>query len=176
MKEFARLSLNSKSLAITTFLGVTTFISKAFLPTPVDKMFLVVQALTFALASLLTGGWGATYASALNGALLSIIRTGFFPFSFIFSVIYGLLIDVSFRIFNVKTDNHVRSGRLMFSLTVSTAITGLISAYITILIGLMPMIPVLYGIIFIMGVINGVIAGYLTSIIWSKYFQKTLLK
>jgi hypothetical protein len=62
----------------------------------------------------------------------------------------------------------------MFSLTVSTAITGLISVYITILIGLMPITPILYVIIFIIGVLNGVIAGYLTSLIWNKYFQKTL--
>ena len=161
--------VDSKRLAVTTLLGVVAFVSKGFLPTPMDKMFVVVQALTFALASLLIGGWGATYASVINGALLSIIRVGFFPFSLIFSIIYGLLIDGFFRLFTVKTDNYVKSVRLITSLTLSTAITGLTSIYITTLIGLMSIAPILYVIIFVIGVLNGVAAGYLTSLIWNKY-------
>ena len=66
--------VDSKRLAVATMLGIIAFLSKAWLPTPIDKMFIVVQALTFTLASLLVGRWGATYASIVNGVLLSVIR------------------------------------------------------------------------------------------------------
>ena len=161
--------MDSKRLAVATMLGVVAFLSKAWLPTPIDKMFVVVQAFTFALASLLVGRWGATYASIVNGALLSVIRAGFFPFSLIFSVIYGLLIDGFAYIFKVKSDTKVRTVKLMASLTLSTAIIGLITIQITTMIGLIPIIPILYLIIFIIGVVNGIVAGYLTSLIWNKY-------
>jgi len=160
---------DSERLAIATLLGVIAFISKGFLPTPMDNMFMVIQALSFALASLLMGGWGATYASVINGALLSAIRVGFFPFSLIFSIIYGLLIDCFFRLLKVKTGNYVKNVRLITSVTLSTAIIGLISIYLTTLIGLMPEAWILYFIVFVIGVLNGVVAGYLTVLIWNKY-------
>jgi len=160
--------VDSKRLAVSTMLGVVAFISKGFLPTPIDKMFVVVQALSFALASLLMRRLGATYASAVNGALLSIVRSGFFPFSLVFSIIYGLLIDGFFRIFKVKTDDHVKNVRLIASLTLSTAITGLVSTYITTLIGLMPITLIFYLTVFVAGVLNGVAASYITTLIWNK--------
>ena len=166
--------VDSKRLAVATMLGVVAFLSKAWLPTPIDKMFIVVQALTFALASLIVGGWGATYASIVNGALLSVIRAGFFPFSLIFSVIYGSLIDGFIRTFKVRSGSQVKTGRLMASLALSTAIIGLITIQITTMIGLMPIVPILYIIIFIVGVLNGIAAGYLTSLIWNKYLTHRL--
>ncbi|NWG10159.1 hypothetical protein HXY33_00140 [Candidatus Bathyarchaeota archaeon] len=159
---------NSKRLALTTLLGAIAFISKGFLPTPVDKMFIVVQALAFALASLLIRG-GATYASVVNGALLSIIKAEFFPFSIFFSILYGLLIDGLFFISKVKTENCVRNGRLLSALSLSTAIIGFMSIYVATSVGLMPLTSILYVIIFVIGVINGIVAGYLTSLIWNKY-------
>ena len=166
--------MDDKRLAVATMLGIIAFLSKAWLPTPIDKMFIVVQALTFTLASLLVGGWGATYASIVNGILLSIIRAGFFPFSLIFSVIYGSLIDGFTYIFKVKSNTKVKTVKLIASLTLSTAIIGLITIQITTMIGLMPTIPILYLIIFIIGVANGIAAGYLTSLIWNKYLTHHL--
>jgi hypothetical protein len=166
--EFLEAMIDSRKLTIVTMLGVIAFISKGWLPTPIDKMFVVVQALTFALASLIISGCGATYASAVNGALLSLMRTGFFPFSFIFSVIYGLLIDSSFHIFKVKIGDYVKTVKLTGSLTLSTAITSLASMYVTTLVGLMPMMPSLYLAITVIGVLNGVVAGCLTSLIWNR--------
>jgi hypothetical protein len=134
-------------------------------------MFVLVQALTFALASLLTRGWGATYTSVVNGVLLSVLRIGFFPFSIIFSVIYGLLIDSLFRVFEIKTgeDNPVKTRLVIYSLTLSSAITGLVSMYLSVLIGIMPMNLTLYLIVLVAGILNGAVAGYFTSLIWNKY-------
>lgn len=145
------------------------FVSTGFLPTPIDKMFVVTQALTFALGSLMMARSGATYASLINGILLSILRTGFFPFSLIFSLFYGLMIDGLFQAFKVKKGNYVKSARLITSLALGTSITGLVSMYLTTIIRLMPMAPILYFAILVIGVLNGVVAGYLVMLVWNKY-------
>ncbi|MCS7103611.1 MAG: hypothetical protein NZ992_07005, partial [Candidatus Korarchaeum sp.] len=88
--------VKSRRLAIATLLGVIAFTSKFLMPPMIDKVFLLVEATSFALSSILIGRWGATYASFVNGMLLSIVRIGFFPFSLMFSVLYGLLIDWTF--------------------------------------------------------------------------------
>ena len=64
--------------------------------------------------------------------------------------------------------------KLIASLTLSTAVIGLITIQITTMIGLMPIVPILYTIIFIVGVLNGIAAGYLTSLIWNKYLTHHL--
>jgi len=132
-------------------------------------MFVMIQALTFALGSLMMAGSGGAYASLINGILLSILRTGFFPFSLIFSLFYGLLIDGFFQAFKVRKDNYVKSARLVISLVLGTSITGLVSMYLTTIIRLMPMAPILYSAILVIGILNGVVAGYLTLLIWNKY-------
>jgi hypothetical protein len=136
--------LNSKKLLIGTLLGGIAFSSSGFLPSPVDKMFIAIQALTFALSSLVIGKSGALYASLINGVLLSVLRSGFFPFSLIFSLIYGLIIDSSFQIFKVypKTQQ-VKGNRLILCLAFATGTTGVISMYLTTLIGLIPIVPIL---------------------------------
>lgn len=84
---------NSKKLAVITSLGTLAFVSNGFLPSPIDKMIIGIQALSFSLASILVTKGGAIYASFVTGLLFSIIRTSFFPFSLMFSLFYGLLID-----------------------------------------------------------------------------------
>jgi hypothetical protein len=68
-------------------------------------------------------------------------------------------------------DGNVQTRRVVASLTVSTAVLGLSSTYVTIFIGFMPMIPILYAIIIIIGIINGVAAGFVTSFIWNGYLK-----
>jgi hypothetical protein len=152
-------------------LGVLAFISNGFLPSPIDKMVIGVQALCFSLAALLVPKGGATYASFVTGLLLSVLRIGLFPFSLLFSVFYGLLIDGFFFFFKVSGDTGVRSGWLVLLLTVATGIAGVVSMFVTTMIGLIPMMPVMYFAIIVVAVINGAVAGYLTVVIWNKYLS-----
>ena len=163
-------SSKTKRIALATFFGVIVYVSKIILPTPIDKMFLVVQALLLALSSLILGRMGATYTATVEGLLTSIWRVGFFPYTIIFSVAYGLIIDGSFYITNVRMlDGSVKPGRLVASLSMSTATIGFVSMYVTVLLGLMPWVPILYLVIIILGIVNGSVAGYLTLVIWRKY-------
>lgn len=138
-------------------------------------MVIGIQSLSFALASLLVTKGGATYASLLTGLLLSALRINFFPFSLIFSLFYGLLIDALFNLFKVKKGKHVKPKRLILLLTIATGITGVVSMYLTTMLNLIPMIPTMYIVIIIGAVINGIIAGYLTLVIWKRYLSNQLL-
>ncbi len=114
---------------------------------------------------------GAIYASLIAGLLLSVLRTGFFPFSLAFSVFYGLLIEGFFFFFKVRYENYIKSNRLISLLTLATAITGIVSMYTTTMMGILPMIPMMYLAIVVVAILNGAIAGYLTVKIWKKYLS-----
>lgn len=138
-------------------------------------MLIGIQSLSFALASLLFAKGGATFASLITGLLLSALRISFFPFSLIFSVFYGLLIDGFFYLFRVNEDNLVKSKRLILLLAIATGITGVASMYLTTMLNIIPMIPTMYFAIIVGAIINGVIAGYLTIIIWNRYLSNRFL-
>ena len=161
-----------KRIAIAALFGVVIFLSAIVLSTPIDKMFMVVQATLLGLSSLLVKRLGATHTATVAGLLMSLWRAAYAPFSLIFAIAYGLLVDSSFHFFRVRMpDGDVQTRRVVASLTLSTAVVGLSSTYVTISIGLMPMIPTLYAIIIIIGIINGVAAGFVTSFMWNRYLR-----
>jgi hypothetical protein len=166
---------NSKKVAVITLLGTLAFVSNGFLPSPVDKMVIGIQALCFSLAALLVAKGGAIYASFVTGLLLSVLRPGFFPFSLLFSVFYGLLTEGFFHFFKVNNAKCVKSRRLILLLTIATGITGVFSMYLTTMMGIIPMIPAMYLAIIVVAILNGAIAGYLTVIIWKKYLSHLFL-
>ena len=162
----------TKRIAVGALFGVVIFVSKMGLPTPIDKMFIFVEALLLALGSFVLGGVGATYVASIAGLLTTLWRPSFAPFSLIFAILYGMLVDVLFYLVKVRTSSgNIRTGRLVISLTLSTAAIGLLSTYVMVTIGLMPMMTILYLIILIGGIINGVVAGYIASFIWNRYLK-----
>ncbi len=159
---------SSKNLAVMTLLGTVAFVSNGFLPTPFDKMFIAIQALSFALGSLVIRKFGGTYVSLVNGILLSIFRSGFFPFSLLFSLFYGLFIDGAFHVFRVYEQGKIKTQRLVISLALVTAVTGVVSMSVTTSMGLLPLVTIIYFGVIIIGIVNGLVAGYLTTLIWNK--------
>ena len=131
-------------------------------------MVIGIQALCFSLAALLVAKGGAVYASLVTGLLLSGLRAGFFPFSLLFSLFYGLIIESLFYFFKVRKGKSVESRRLILLMTVATGITGVVSMYLTTMLSILPMIPIMYLAIIFVAILNGVVAGYLTVIIWNK--------
>ena len=172
MKQMTSSMPEGRRIAIGTLFGVVIFISGMILPTPIDKILIIIQATMLGLSSLLVKRLGATYAGMVAGLLMSLSRAAYAPFSLIFAITYGLLVDTSFHLLRVRMpDGNVQTRRVVASLTVSTAVLGLSSTYVTIFIGFMPMIPILYAIIIIIGIINGVAAGFVTSFIWNRYLK-----
>src|SRR3989337_3785146 len=58
--RWTRTLYGKMGLILTTLFGVIIFLSKVFLPPPMNDMFVVVQALLLALSSLIVGRFGAT--------------------------------------------------------------------------------------------------------------------
>jgi hypothetical protein len=137
-------------------------------------MVIGIQALCLSLAALVVPKGGATYASFVTGLLLSVLRPGFFPFSLLFSVFYGIIIEISFYFFKVNCEKRVKIRRLILLLTVMTGITGVASMYLTTIMGMLPMMPTMYIAIIAVGALNGAIAGYFTAKIWNNHLSHLL--
>jgi hypothetical protein len=91
-------------------------------------------------------------------------------FTMIFALFYGLLTDGFLLVLNVKAfERDVDLKRLVVAMTLSTTFVGLVSYFVSKnVLGLFPNIPALEGMILIAGVMNGVVGGYLTGVIWRK--------
>ena len=171
------LRLQSKRVAVATLFGAVMFTTATILPSPIDKMFIIVHALPLALGALLLRRFGATYVAIVGGVLTALWRTALAPFSFVFALLYGLLVDGFFFIFNVYVDDGtVKTGRMMASMTISTALVGVLSYYVTVLsLNLLQRNFALEVAILVAGTLNGIVAGYLTSIIWNKHLKNARL-
>jgi len=170
------LETSARRIAVATLLGVVIFLTKTIVPSPVDKMFIVVQALVLGLGSLLLRRMGATYVAVIGGILTVLLRTALAPFTLLFALLYGLFVDCFFFIFKVNTNEEmVKTGRLVASMTLSTGLIGFISYYMSVLLELLPRNLVLEVSILAFGTFSGAIAGYLTSTIWNKYLKNAKL-
>ena len=168
---------NTKRAALATLFGAILFLSKIVVPSPIDKMVIGVHALLLALGALLLKRMGATYVAIIGGVLTAFWRMSTAPFTLGFTLLYGLFVDVFFFIFKTNLlKGNVKSSTLVASLTVSTALVGLISYYTTVfLFGLLQRNPVLEASMLIIGDLNGAIAGYFTSIFWNDYLKNIKL-
>ena len=167
------MKVNTKRTALATLFGVILFLSKIITPFPIDKMVIGVHALLLALGALLLERMGATYVAIIGGVLTAFWRMSTAPFTLGFTLLYGLFVDALFFISKAYTPKgNVNSGKLIASLTVSTALVGLLSYYTTVfLFGLLQRNPVLEVSMLLIGAINGAVAGYFTTVIWNKYLK-----
>lgn len=175
-----KLALKSKPrrLALATLFGVLIFVSKTAVPMPIDKAVVVLQALLLALGFLLLGSPGATYVALVGGLLTTLLRMPFAPFTILFALMYGLLVDGLSSIFRVKSSEvHIKAGRLVLSMTLSTALVGLLSYYTTVFaLGLLQRNPMLEIIILVTGTISGALGGYLAVFLWRRNLQHLVRK
>ncbi len=151
------------------------FLSKAFLPTPFDKLFVFVQAMALGIGTLLIRRFGATFVAVIGAMLTTIWRPSFVPFSLIFAILYGILIDSlvwGFRAKDVK--GNPRKGRFVAAIVLSTAIVGLVTYYVSVFVaGVLPQrpfielgIPILVG-----GTISGAVGAYLAISVWRRIVE-----
>jgi len=168
------LSLNSRKLTLATIFGVMLFVFKTFLPSPIDKAFVLFPALLLSLGYLLLGAPGATYTSLIGGLLTALMRGSFAPFTIIFALLYGFMIDAVSSIIKVRDENNdVKQKRLITSVTVSTVAVGSASYYTSVAFQLLPRNLLLEIGILAAGVINGLAGGYLSFAIWKRIFKQS---
>ena len=168
-----KLRQRTRRVAIATIFGVLIFLTKTIVPSPLNKMIVIVQALLLALGSLLLEKMGATYIAVIGGFLTALWNLALAPFTFFFALLFGMLVDGSFFLFNVDvTEGRVKASRLAAAMAVSTLLVGISSYYTTVhLLDLIPRNPVVEMIIIVVGTISGAVAGYIASLVWNKQLK-----
>ncbi len=165
-------------MAFVAVFGAVIFVTKVFVPSPMNKMFVIIQALLLAVGALILGKMGATYVALIGGVLTAMWNLALAPFTLLFALLYGLLVDGFFFLFKIDVvEGRVATSRLIAAMTLSTMLVGISSYYVmTHLTYLKEYLPLLVEIIIlIMGTISGSIAGYLASLVWNRYLRNAKL-
>ncbi|MEM2193214.1 MAG: hypothetical protein QW803_02015 [Candidatus Methanomethylicia archaeon] len=161
----------ARDVAIIALFSLIIFIEKAFIPPPYDKFFtILIESLLLCLGFIIVGFSGPIAIGLVSGLLAS-MRSGLAPFTITLALLYGLLISILSKVFRVKADFNVNKGRLAITAGIASIVVGLLGILITIMIGL-PIPTIVIALIFIVGLIQGIIGGYLAATIWIKILAK----
>jgi len=163
--------------------GSIIFVVNVFLPPPLNYVLIVVEAVLLALSGLFIRKVGATYVGAVGGLLTAFGNPALGPFTFLFTLIFGVLVDVFLFIFRINASREgVNRNRLMAAMALSTMLIAMISysAFTA-----FPQLPfakagiglfiqrstMLDALVLFMGPATGVTAGYAASYLWNKYLR-----
>lgn len=159
-------------LFITALFGSIIFVTRVFVPSPIDKILIVVDAVLLALSALFIKNIGATYVGAVGGALTGLWRPTLLPFSFLLVFLYGVMVDAFLFLFKVQASNEgVNRNRLMMAMAISTLLIGFISYYTFTVFPLVYSNPVLDLTVAFMGPVTGAVSGYAASYLWNKFLK-----
>jgi hypothetical protein len=153
------------------------FITRFFVPPPFDSLLIAVDAVLLSLSALFVKKIGATYVAAVGGALVGLWRPSFVPFSLLFLLVYGCLVDFFLFLFRVNaTAEGVNRNRLMSAMAFNTLIIGFLTYFtFTTFPTLIPNIPVLTMIVAFLGPATGACAGYASAYLWNKYLRAMIV-
>ena len=163
---------------ITSLFSAIIFVANFFVPPPVNSLLIVVQAVILALAALFVGKGGATYVGLVGGVLSALSRPAFGPFTFAFTFLYGVLVDVFFYAFKAYAiKGNIDRNRVILAMTLSTALIGFASYYTIAvypqLIQVTPVqwVPMMSALVIFVGVGSGISAGYAAWYLWNRYLK-----
>ena len=164
-------------LLIASFFASIIFVTRFFVPPPLDKLLIAVDAVLLALSALFVRNIGATYVGAVGGALVGLLRPSLLPFSFLYFFLYGCMIDLFLFLFRVNaTAEGVNRNKLVIAMAVNTLLIGFLSYYtIALFPTLIPRFPALDMLVAFMGPATGATAGYAASYLWNKYLRSIVI-
>jgi len=172
----------AKQLFITALFSSIIFVTNFFVPPPISSLLIVVQAVILALAVLFIGKGGATYVGLVGGILSALSRPAFGPFTFIFTFLYGVLVDLSFIGFKAHpTQVGVNRNRVILAMTLSTVIIGFTSYYVIAvypqIIQLTPLelTSMMSGLVIFVAAGSGISAGYAAAYLWNRYLKNVAI-
>jgi uncharacterized membrane protein len=163
----------AKRLFIAALFSSIIFVINFLVPLPISYLLIVVQSVILALANFFVGKAGATYVGLVGGFLSALSRPAFGPFTFLFTFLYGFLVDVFSLAFKVSsTTEGVNRNRVIFAMTFSTAIIGFLSYYTTaVYLKIFDLLPIMWGLVIFVATGSGISAGYAASYLWNKYLK-----
>jgi hypothetical protein len=172
----------AKRIFITALFSSIIFVTNFFVPPPINYLLIVVQAVILALSTLFVGRTGATYVGLVGGTLSALARPAFGPFTFTFTFLFGVLVDAFFFLFKaVPNKDGVNRNRVVYAMTLSTAIIGFVSYYTIAvcakIIELTPMemVPMMSALVIFVATGSGISAGYAAAYLWNKYLKNVPL-
>jgi hypothetical protein len=164
--------LDRRKLITATLFGVIIAVVKGPFQPPYADFLIIVEAPILGLSFLLLGRGGATYTELVNGLLQSFVKVSFFPFSLVIALLYGILVDLLGTAFKASKRERTSSKRMVATLGVASIITGLLAAYTSITLGIIPYNPsliyVVYIPIIVWGIFSGSIGGLISAQIWER--------
>jgi hypothetical protein len=165
-------SNRSRRLALASLFGVLILVTIGFLPAPTSDFLIVFETFFLALSFLVVGRGGATYVGLVAGLLITTVKLSFFPYDLVFSVLFGVLVDVTCLGFGAKSGTTARSARLAAAMTVSTGIVGFSAYYITAV--MTNIVPNQFGLdasVLGFGIVSGAVGGYVAARVWNRYLS-----
>ena len=164
--------MDARKLATATLFGVAIAVVKGPFQPPYADFLIIVEAPILGLSFLLLGRGGATYTEVVNGLLQSTIKASFFPFSLLAAILYGIQVDLFSSLFRVKSAGRTSARRMFASLGLASCTTGVLAAYTSIFLGLVPYDPSLLEVVYIpiivWGALSGAVGGALSVRIWDR--------
>ncbi len=157
------------------------------MPPPLNYILIVVEAVLLALSGLFIGKVGATYVGAVGGLLTALGNPALGPFTFLFTLLFGILVDAFFFIFGINASRQgVNRNRLMAAMAVSTMLIGILSySAFAIFPQFIPFArgnglfiqrsTMLDALVLFMGPVTGIVAGYAASYLWNKYLRNIVI-
>jgi hypothetical protein len=159
------------------------FVTRVFVPPPIDKMLIVVDAALLAVSALFLKIGGATAVATVGGILAGLWLPTFLPFSLVFTIIYGLIVDFFFIALRIKAGRAgVPQNRLIVAMALSTLVIASVSYYIfsyypnvnyvtSLSLAFIPRNDILNMLVVFMGTATGAVAGYAASYLWNRYLK-----
>ena len=165
-------------LFLIALFGSIIFVTNVFLPSPLNYLVIVVQAVLLALCGLFIPKVGATSAGAVGGLLTALISgAALGPFTFFFAFLFGVFVDAFLFIFKIKGSRQgANRNRLMAAMAASTLLIA-VSSYLAFTTGffyfslLVQRSLMLDMLVVFMGPVTGAVAGYAAAYLWNKYLR-----
>lgn len=164
--------MNSRHITLSSLFGLIIFFEKVLLPAPYDKtVSIFIQIFLLSMAFLMAGVMGPVLTGFISGLLTALMRSGFGLMTFSFALLYGVLVSFLNYLFRVVDGfGKIKKKKFIISATFSTLIVGLLSSTLSLFLGIIVYNPVLISVIFVSSAIQGILGGYLSIIVWEKYF------
>jgi uncharacterized membrane protein len=167
----------TKRIITAALFSSIIFVVNFLVPPPVSYLLIVVQAVILALANLFLGKAGATYVGLIGGFLSVLSRPAFGPFTFLFTFLFGLMVDVfsfAFKVTSVTAE--VEQKRVILAMTCSTALIGFLSYYTTaVYLHIVSLDPAMSVLVIFVATGSGISAGYAAAYLWNKYLKNVNL-
>lgn len=164
--------MDLRKLITAALFGVAIAVIKGPFQPPYADLLIIVEAPILGLSFLLLGRGGATYTELINGLIQSTLKASFFPFSLIAALFYGVQVDVYCWLFRARVGGKASAKRMFASLGLASTVTGMLAAYFSIMLGIVPYTPSLFEVVYIpiivWGVLSGAVGGAVSARIWEK--------